>query len=463
MVDRSLPLAERDGDALPLHVVREGQLDSVCDDARRWAQAIGSDFDRGRVLPFPTAGGELAGVIAVIPRRDSVWDWAALPLALPPRTFHLHDQSGFDPDIVAEGWALGSYRPDVKRRVSSPCSPACLIWPEGAERTRVRAGVEGMFLARDLINAPPNLLGPQDIVDACTRRFDGRSVSVNVLDERELAAQGYAGVLAVGAGSPRPPRVIDLRWGNPKHARVTLVGKGVCFDTGGLNLKNEAGMRHMKKDMGGAAIVIGLAHMIIARQLPVQLRVLIAAVENSIDGMAMRPGDVISTRAGLTVEIGNTDAEGRVVMCELLAEADAESPDLLVDVATLTVGARQALGPDVGAYFASRDATANAFQQAASEVSDPVWRLPLHAAYRKRIDSEVADLVNIATNNPPGAIIAALFLADFVSSNRDWLHLDVYGWNEAARPGRPAGGEATGMRALMAYLTARYGEGCEHE
>jgi leucyl aminopeptidase len=215
--------------------------------------------------------------------------------------------------------------------------------------------------------------------------------------------------------------------------------------------------------MGGAAIVIGLAHMIIARQLPVQLRVLIAAVENSIDGMAMRPGDVISTRAGLTVEIGNTDAEGRVVMCELLAEADAESPDLLVDVATLTVGARQALGPDVGAYFASRDATANAFQQAASEVSDPVWRLPLHAAYRKRIDSEVADLVNIATNNPPGAIIAALFLADFVSSNRDWLHLDVYGWNEAARPGRPAGGEATGMRALMAYLTARYGEGCEHE
>lgn len=459
MVDRSLPLAECHGDALPLHVVREGQVESACNDARRWARALGAELDRGRILAFPDGAGELAGVVAVVSQRDSVWDWAAMPLALPPRTFRLHDQLGFDADVVAEGWALGSYRPDVKRSGSVSRSPACLVWPEGVDRTRVRACAEGVFLARDLINAPPNMLGPQDIADACMRRFDDRSVSVRVLDERELAAQGYAGVLAVGAGSPRPPRVIDLRWGNPKHARVTLVGKGVCFDTGGLNLKNEAGMRHMKKDMGGAAIVIGLAHMIIARRLPVQLRVLIAAVENSIDGMAMRPGDVISTRAGLTVEIGNTDAEGRVVMCELLAEADTESPDLLVDVATLTAGARQALGPDVGAYFASRDDTANAFQQAASNVSDPVWRLPLHTAYRKRIDSEVADLVNIATNNPPGAIIAALFLADFVSSSRDWLHLDVYGWNDASRPGRPAGGEATGMRALMAYLTDRYQEG----
>ncbi len=458
MVDRSLPLAERDDDALPLHVVREGQLESVTTDARRWAQAIGSELDRGCVLPFPGATGELAGAVAVVPHRDSAWDWATLPLALPPRTFRLLDQAGFDANLVAEGWALGSYRPDVKRRRAAPRSPACLVWPEGADRVRVRSSVEGVFLARDLINAPPNLLGPQEIADACARRFDDPAVSVRVLDERELAVQGYAGVLAVGAGSPRSPRVIDVRWGNPKHPRVTLVGKGVCFDTGGLNLKNEAGMRHMKKDMGGAAIAIGLAHMIIARKLPVQLRVLIAAVENAIDGMAMRPGDVISTRAGLTVEIGNTDAEGRVVMCELLAEADAESPDLLVDVATLTVGARQALGPDVAAYFASRDETASAFQQAAMRVGDPAWRLPLHAAYRKRIDSEVADLVNIATNNPPGAIIAALFLADFVSSNRDWLHLDVYGWNEASRPGRPAGGEATGMRALMAYLTDRYAD-----
>jgi len=454
-----LPLDEHDGSALPLHVVREGQLDPVPNDAKRWADALGIGFDRGRVLPFPDARGDLAGAVVVVPKRDSVWDWAAIPLTLPPRGFALQDPGGLDAEVVAEGWALGSYRPDVKRRASESRPPARLVWPEGAERGRIRASAEGTFLARDLINAPPNTLGPHELADACTRLFEDRGASILVLDERSLAAERYAGVLAVGAGSPRPPRVIDIRWGDATHPRVTLVGKGVCFDTGGLNLKNEAGMRHMKKDMGGAAIVMGLAHMIVARRLPVHLRVLIAAVENSIDGMAMRPGDVITTRAGLTVEIGNTDAEGRVVMCELLAEADAESPDLLVDVATLTVGARQALGPDVGAYFAARDDTADAFQQAATMASDPMWRLPLHAPYRKRIDSEVADLVNIATNNPPGAIIAALFLADFVSKDRDWLHLDIFGWNEASRPGRPAGGEATGMRALMAYLANRYGDG----
>ncbi|MCC7121817.1 MAG: leucyl aminopeptidase family protein [Gammaproteobacteria bacterium] len=459
MPERALPLDEHDGDALPLHVVREGQLDSIPDGARRWADALGFGFNRGRVLPFPGAREELAGGVVVVPERDSVWDWAAMPLTLPPRRFRLQDPAGFDADVVAEGWALGSYRPDVKRRASESRPPARLVWPKMAERGRVSASVQATFLARDLINAPPNMLGPLELADACARLFEDRGACIRVLDERQLAAQGYAGILAVGAGSPRPPRVIDLRWGDATHPRVTLIGKGVCFDTGGLNLKNETGMRHMKKDMGGAAIVLGLAHMIVARQLPVHLRVLIAAVENSIDGTAMRPGDVITTRAGLTVEIGNTDAEGRVVMCELLAEADAESPDLLVDVATLTVGARQALGPDVGAYFAARDDTAEAFQQAAMTASDPMWRLPLHAPYRKRIDSEVADLVNIATNNPPGAIIAALFLADFVSKDRDWLHLDIFGWNEASRPGRPAGGEATGMRALMAYLATRYGDG----
>ena len=293
MLDRTLPLEERDVGALPLHVVREGQGESVCHEARQWASAIGAEFDRGRLLPFPSTAGALAGVVAVVPQRDSVWDWAAMPLALPLRTYHLKESGEFNSNVVAEGWALGSYRPDAKRQAPGPRQPARLVWPEGADRARVRASVEATFFARDLINEPPNKLGPQELSDACTALFDQRGVSVRVLEERELTAQGYAGVLAVGAGSPRSPRVIDLRWGAPNHPRVTLVGKGVCFDTGGLNLKSEAGMRHMKKDMGGAAIVLGLAHMIVAQRLPVQLRVLIAAVENSTDGNAMRPGDVI--------------------------------------------------------------------------------------------------------------------------------------------------------------------------
>jgi leucyl aminopeptidase len=272
----------------------------------------------------------------------------------------------------------------------------------------------------------------------------------------KLIAENYPAVFAVGQASPRAPRVIDLAWGDAAAPRVTLIGKGVCFDTGGLDLKNATGMLLMKKDMGGAAVTLGLARAIMAAKLPVRLRLLIGAVENSVAGNAFRPGDVLSTRKGLTVEVGNTDAEGRIVLCDLLAEADREKPDLLIDCATLTGAARVALGPDLPALYTPDDQLAAHLLAAGTAAFDPVWRLPLHHGYRQLLDSPIADINNTSSDGMAGSITAALFLAAFVEQTKAWAHLDIYAWNQKDRPGRPKGGEATALRALFRAIEGRF-------
>jgi leucyl aminopeptidase len=315
---------------------------------------------------------------------------------------------------------------------------------------------EAVFLARDLVNTPASDLGPAELAEAAAtvaERFDG---DLRTIVGEDLLAQNYPAIFAVGQASPRAPRLVELRWGEHSAPKVTLVGKGVCFDSGGLDIKPSSGMLLMKKDMGGAAVMLALAQAVMARGLPVRLRLLIGAVENAVSGASYRPGDVVRTRKGLTVEIGNTDAEGRVVLADLLAEADGERPDLLLDAATLTGAARVALGPDLPALFTPDDALASDLIGAGEAAFDPLWRLPMHAPYRKMIDSGIADINNAGEGGMAGAITAALFLKDFVTDTSAWAHLDVYAWNPKDRPGRPKGGEATALRALLALLERRF-------
>jgi leucyl aminopeptidase len=327
-----------------------------------------------------------------------------------------------------------------------------------AATPRVRAVAEAICLARDLINTPANLLGPQDLADAAmdvAARFAATSSRINgaALQKR------FPAMAAVGAGSERPPEAVLIEW-QGSHAGtdaplISLCGKGVCFDTGGYDLKPSAGMLRMKKDMGGAAIMLGLAQAVMALDLPVRLKLRLGCVENSISGRAMRPSDVLTTQTGLTVEVGNTDAEGRLVLCDLLAEASIDNPDWLIDAATLTGAARVALGPDLPAIFCTNDELSATILAAGQAVHDPLWRLPLFDGYENWIDSPVADLNSVASKPMAGAIVAALFLKRFVGKNIAWAHLDVYAWNDSTRPGRPEGGEAQALRALLAAIENR--------
>jgi leucyl aminopeptidase len=316
---------------------------------------------------------------------------------------------------------------------------------------------EAIFLARDLINTPALDLGPAELAQAVqgvAERFDA---DCRTLVGEDLLREGYPAIHAVGQASPRAPRMVDLRWGKEDAPRVALVGKGVCFDTGGLDIKPSQGMALMKKDMGGAAITLALAQAVMALRLPVRLRLLIGAVENSVSGSSYRPGDVLRTRKGLAVEVGNTDAEGRLVLCDLLADADQERPEAMIDCATLTGAARVALGPDLPALFTPADDFADALLAAGQDAFDPLWRLPLFVPYREMIDSPIADINNAGSGGHAGAITAALFLKDFVSETRSWAHLDLFAWNLKDRPGRPKGGEATALRALLLAIERKFG------
>jgi leucyl aminopeptidase len=310
---------------------------------------------------------------------------------------------------------------------------------------------------RDLINTPAEEMGPAELALAAEQLAAEHGARCTVLVGDELLKNNYPMIHAVGRGSARAPRLIDIVWGDPKAPKLTLVGKGVCFDSGGLDLKTAQGMRMMKKDMGGSATVLGLASAIMDAGLPVRLRVLVPAVENFVSATSYRPLDVIRTRKGLTVEIGNTDAEGRLILCDALAEADSEHPALIIDMATLTGAARVALGPELPALFVNDDATATALLDAGSAENDPFWRMPLWKPYRKLIDSKVADLNNVSESGFAGAVIAALYLAEFVSPSTPWAHIDTYAWNATSRPGRPEGAEALGLRALYAAIQRRFG------
>jgi leucyl aminopeptidase len=427
-----------------------------------WVHANNFQAERQRVLVLPGEAGQVGGaVLGLGPLREvddlNLWHAAGLSDRLPGEHYRLAtDLRPAAATQFALGWLIGSYR--ITRYRSAGQAPrAALIAPPGTDIPYVHAAAEAATLARDLINTPANDLGPAELAQAgfdLAARFGARC---RILSGAELDAQDFPLIRAVGAGSAREPCLLDLRWGAAAAPRVTLVGKGVCFDSGGLDLKPGAAMLLMKKDMGGAACALALASMLMSQNAPLQLRVLLPCVENSVDGLSYRPGDILRSRKGLTVEIGNTDAEGRLILADALAEADAEAPDLLIDLATLTGAARTALGPELPAAY-SPDETLLASALAAGEATcDPLWPMPLWAGYDDEFSSRIADIGNVAAGAFAGSIIAALFLKRFVTHSPAWLHLDLYAWNPKERPGRPVGAEAQCVRALYHLIRQRFG------
>jgi leucyl aminopeptidase len=422
---------------------------------RAWLEGSQFEAKAGRSALLPGTDGAPGAALLLHSEPAEPWDFAALRDRLPAGDWRLEPAAGnVDLGAAALGWALASYRFERYRKKES--RPVRLVAAADPATARANAIAEAVFLARDLINTPAADLGPAELADAVSGVAARFGAACRTIAGEDLLAQNFPAIHAVGQASTRAPRLIDLAWGEANAPKLTLVGKGVCFDTGGLDLKTSGNMQLMKKDMGGAAVTLGLAQAVMALALPVRLRLLIGAVENSVSGSSMRPGDVLFTRKGLTVEIGNTDAEGRLVLADLLAEADAEQPALLLDCATLTGAARVALGPDLPALFTPDDALAHDLLAAGGRAFEPLWRLPLHAPYRDLIDSPIADLNNAGKPGAAGAITAALFLERFVTATRAWAHLDIYAWNPESRPGRPKGGEATGLRALLDALETRF-------
>lgn len=422
-----------------------------------WVKAVGFTGEAGSTVFLPGPDGGVAHVLAGVSAVDDLWAFAGLPASLPAGSYKI--DAALDARAAtraALGWALGSYRFSRYRKPPEK-GFANLVWPAEADRGEVERAATATWLVRDLVNTPACDMGPAELAQAAQDLAAEFDAAVEVIVGQDLLDRDYPAIHAVGRASPREPRLIDLRWGNPQHPKVTIVGKGVCFDTGGLDLKPSSAMLIMKKDMGGAAHALALGRMIMMAGLPVRLRVLVPAVENVVSGDSFKPQDVLKTRKGLTVEVGNTDAEGRLILCDALAEADSEKPELLIDFATLTGAARVALGPDLPALMCNDDALANDLTEAGSAVDDPMWRLPLWAPYRKGLDSKVADINNVTTNGFAGAITAGLFLQEFVSKGTPWAHLDTYAWNGSARPGRPEGGEALGLRAAYAVIAKRFG------
>ena len=425
---------------------------------KRWVESAGFRARPGSVSLVAGADGTLATVLAGVDDHQGLWSYASLPTHLPAGRYEIDARMDRDGATrAALGWALGCYSFDRYKSKKEERELPALVWPKNCDRGAVTRTADAATLVRDLINTPAEDMGPPELAAAARKLARAHKARISVIVGDQLLKRNYPTIHAVGRAAAKAPRLIDLAWGRRDAPRVTLVGKGVCFDTGGLDIKTATGMLRMKKDMGGAAHVLGLAHMIMDAKLDVRLRVLIGAVENSVAGNAYHPLDVIRTRKGITVEIGNTDAEGRLVMCDALAEADREKPALLADYSTLTGAARVALGTELAALFTNNDALAGDLAQAGKAVSDPLWRLPLWKPYRRMLDSKVADINNVSEGGQGGAITAALYLQEFVSDSTPWAHFDIMAWNAAARPGRPVGGEAMGMRALYSVIEKRFG------
>jgi leucyl aminopeptidase len=422
---------------------------------RAWLEGSAFESKAARSALLPDAAGAPGGALLLLSEPAEPWDFAALRERLPAGDWRLEPGAAtIDAGQAALGWALASYRFDRYRKREP--KRVRLALPADAASARANTIAQAVFLARDLINTPAADLGPAELAEAAANTAARFGAKFGTVEGADLLEQNYPAIYVVGQGSVRPPRVLDLTWGERDAPKLTLVGKGVCFDTGGLDLKTSSNMQLMKKDMGGAAVMLALAQVVMALALPIRLRLLTGAVENSVSGGSFRPGDILRTRKGLTVEVGNTDAEGRLVLADLLAEADRERPALLLNCATLTGAARVALGPDLPALFTPDDALADDLLAAGRSAFEPLWRLPLHAPYRDLIDSPIADLNNAGKSGGPGAITAALFLERFVTETRAWAHLDVFAWNAESRPGRPKGGEATGLRALLAAVETRF-------
>jgi leucyl aminopeptidase len=423
---------------------------------RRWVEAHEFAADAGKWLVLPTAEGGVDKVLLGTGNGGTLEDpfqSAKLATGLPAGDYAFAKLPA-PGALVALGWLLEAYA--FTRYGARPAGKAArLVCPEGVDRADIVRQAEAVHMVRDLVNTPASDMGPEELEAAARGLARAHKARLRVVSGKRLEA-AFPMIHAVGRASSRPPRLIDFTWGAARAPKVTLVGKGVCFDTGGLDIKPSASMLLMKKDMGGAASVLGLARMIMEARLPLRLRVLIPAVENAISGNAVRPGDVLKSRKGLTVEIGNTDAEGRLVLADALALADEESPDLLIDMATLTGAARVALGPELPPFYTDDEALAAAIAEEAERSFDPLWRMPLWKPYNALFESKIADLNNAGSSGFAGSITAALFLKRFVERARAWVHLDIFAWTPTAKPARPLGGEAQGIRALYRLIAERY-------
>jgi leucyl aminopeptidase len=446
--------------AVPLHAVTKDGLAAFiaglikCEAA--YLKASGFSASPEELLLVPDGNGALSCAVLGLGTGGDPLALAAFAEKLPAGTYRYATwPDGFSPDLITLAWALGLYRFKVSEKTVERDKPK-LVVPEGADVPEISQIAAAVALARDLINTPANLLGPEELAKAARAVAAKHKANFSQIAGEALLKANYPLIHAVGRGSNRPPRLIDFSWGKPTAPKVTLVGKGVCFDTGGYDLKSSAGMLTMKKDMGGAAVALSLADLVMRAKLKVRLRVLIGAVENSVSGSAYRPSDVFKSRKGLTVEIGNTDAEGRLVLADLLAEADREAPDLLIDIATLTGAARVATGMELPPFFTDDEQLAAELMESAAEVSDPMWRLPLWRGYESTLASTVADITNTPDYSYAGAITAALFLNRFVEKAKTWAHFDIAAWTDRPKPGRRRGGEATALRALYAMLKSRY-------
>ncbi|MEX6505157.1 M17 family metallopeptidase [Jiella sp. M17.18] len=451
--------------ARPVFTVYEGEFDALPEAAQAWAKTVRFGGEAGSVLIVPGEGGAASAAVLGLGRKAGARGSAerrallagALAEKLPEGDWRI-DGEALPGDLALLALKLGGYAFDRYRpaKAAGQKGAARVAAPAGAAIAEAERIAGGVFLARDLINTPTNDMGPADLEAAVRRLGEAFGARVSAIVGDALIEQNFPMIHAVGRASATAPRLIDLSWGAEDAPKVTLVGKGVCFDTGGLDIKPSSGMLLMKKDMGGAANVLGLAHMIMASGLKVRLRVLIPAVENSISGAAFRPSDILTSRKGKTVEIGNTDAEGRLVLADAMALADEEAPELMIDMATLTGAARVAMGPDVPPFYCDDETFAADLAQSSLAVADPVWRLPLWQPYAANLASKIADTNNVTSDGFAGSITAALFLQGFVENAACWAHFDIYGWRPKPSPIGPVGGEAQAIRALYHVLKARY-------
>ncbi|MDX3929956.1 MAG: M17 family metallopeptidase [Shinella sp.] len=456
--ERPTPFNTRGGKTLPIFAITPAHIETGTIDpiALDWAKKAGFKAETGSLLLIPTADGHLGGALFGLGKTPSKTPFLTGKLArtLPAGDWHI-ETAPLTANRLALGYGLGSYRFD-RYKASAGDLPTLLI-PADADAADIKRQLAGVFLARDLINTPTNDMGPEALEDAFRALAGHYKAKVSAVTGDDLLKENFPLIHTVGRASAEAPRLLEMRWGKKGHRKVTLVGKGVCFDTGGLDIKPASSMLLMKKDMGGAANVLGLALMIMDAKLKVDLRVLVPAVENSISSNAFRPGDIYRSRKGLTVQIDNTDAEGRLILADALALADEEEPDLLVDMATLTGAARVALGPDLPPFFTDDDDLALDLSEASLAVDDPIWRMPLYMGYDKDISARIADLTNAPSGGMAGSITAALFLKRFVTNTKSWVHFDIYGWAQAERPHSPVGGEAQAIRAIYHHLKSLAG------
>jgi leucyl aminopeptidase len=420
---------------------------------RRWIEGCEFDAEPNTFALVPDGKGAIARVLLGVREGSDPWALAGLPSKLPQGRYALGaGPIAIDPENAAFAWELGGYR--FTRYKKSKARSAQLQLAASREVKAALEAAAAVRLVRDIVNTPAEDMGPAELAQAVRKEAEAFGGKFREWVGDELLAGNFPAIHAVGRAAVRAPRLLEIRWGDPKHRRLAIVGKGVCFDSGGLDLKTHENMRLMKKDLGGAAHALALARLVMQRKLPVSLHLLIPTVENAVSGNAYRPGDIVSTRKGLKVEIGNTDAEGRVILCDALAYAVEQKPATIIDFATLTGAARVALGPELPVLFCNDEALATRLEAGADAVNDPIWRLPLWRNYRRLFDSDVADFSNSGRGTFAGSIVAALFLDYFVPRDIPWAHLDVYAWNDVTRPGRPVGGEAQGLRAALAAIDA---------